>query len=539
MDDFAQIVDRISATLWNLKPSSAVYLGKHQYDGIVPDVGDDAVEGQVRRLGVLRDRLFSLDGLGEVEDLDRLQLGAEIDRALFDEEVLRVRRRNPMWFVYHLDVDTYLNRSYAPMALRAERIAAVLEQGPGLLDAARRVLAPPIPAVMAEWGARSATGLAGFFDRGLMRAVGDTGDRVVEARVAEAAAGAAEALRRFAAWVGGEAALPGEGGFRIGADGIEQMVRTGELLEVTLDDLASLGEADLEANLAAFREAAAHIDPAAPPRRVYEDHVASAVAAPDGLVSEAASMLEGIRRFLIDRDLVTIPSEVRAIVSETPPHLRWAFAMMDTPGPYETEATEAYYYVTPPEPDWDRERVRQWLRTLNRFVLEDISIHEAYPGHYVHFLHFAGAPTEVSRRTASYAFTEGWAHYAEQMMWEEGYREGDPRFRLAQLTEALVRNCRFVCALRMHAGDMTVDEATRFFVDNAFYEEVGARKEAERGAFDPGYLSYTLGKLEILRLREEERSARGPGFSLKAFHDRLLSRGAPPIGLMRRLMPTA
>jgi hypothetical protein len=534
MDSFDQIVDRISATLWNLKPSSAVYLGKHEYDGVVPDVGDDAIDGQTGRLGVLRDRLFSVEGLDEEQQFDRLQLGAAVDLALFEEEVLQVRRRNPMWFVYHLDVDTYLKRTYAPMALRAERVAAVLEQAPRLLDEARRALASPIPAVMAEWGARSAAGLAGFFDEGLMRAVGDTGDRRVESRVAEAAAAAAAALRGFGAWVGGESALPGDGGFQIGAEGIERMVGEGELLEVSLDDLAALGEADLEANLAAFRETAAQIDAAVPPRRVYEDHVASEVAPPEGLVAEARGMLEGIREFLVDRDLITIPSEVRAITAETPPHLRWAFAMMDTPGPYETEATEAYYYVTPPEPDWDEDRVRQWLRTLNRFVLEDISIHEAYPGHYVHFLHFAGAPTEVSRRTASYAFTEGWAHYTEQMMWEEGYRDGDPRFRLAQLTEALVRNCRFVCALRMHAGEMTVDEATRFFVDNAFYEEVGARKEAERGAFDPGYLSYTLGKLEILRLREERRSAQG--FSLKGFHDRLLSRGAPPIGLMRRVM---
>jgi hypothetical protein len=536
MDSFDQIVDRISATLWNLKPAGAVYLGKHEYDGIVPDVGDDAVDGQVRRLGVLRDRLFGFDGLGDEEELDRLQLGAAIDLARFEEEVLRVRRRNPMWFVYHLDVDTYLNRSYAPMALRAERIAALLEQAPRLLDEARRTLEPPIPAVMAEWGARSAAGLAGFFDEGLMRAVGDTGDRLAEARVAEAASAASAALRGFAAWVEGEAAPAGTGGFQIGAEGIERMVRESELLDTSLDDLAALGEADLEANLAAFRETAAQIDPAEPPRRVYEEYVAAETAPPDGLVAEAAGMLEGIRRFLVERDLITIPSEVRAVVAETPPHLRWAFAMMDTPGPYETEATEAYYYVTPPEPDWDGDRVRQWLRTLNRFVLEDISIHEAYPGHYVHFLHFAGAPTEVSRRTASYAFTEGWAHYTEQMMWEAGYRDGDPRFRLAQLTEALVRNCRFVCALRMHAGDMTVDDATRFFVENAHYEEVGARKEAERGAFDPGYLSYTLGKLEILRLREEERAAAGSRFALKSFHDRLLSRGAPPVGLMRRMM---
>ena len=173
---------------------------------------------------------------------------------------------------------------------------------------------------------------------------------------------------------------------------------------------------------------------------------------------------------------------------------------------------------------------------LNTFALEDISIHEAYPGHYVHFLHYDSAPTEVSKRLASYAFTEGWAHYTEQMMWEEGYRSGDPRFRLAQLSEALVRNCRFVCAIRMHVHGMTVDEATQFFVDNAFYEELPARKEAERGTFDPGYFSYTLGKLQILELRDEMKKKQGRGFSLKDFHDALLSRGAPPLSMLRRVV---
>jgi len=269
---------------------------------------------------------------------------------------------------------------------------------------------------------------------------------------------------------------------------------------------------------------------------VYARHVESVHATADRLIPATRDMLEEIREFLIEQGVISIPSEVRALVDETPRHMRWAFAMMDTPGPYETTATEAYYYVTPVEPDWSAEEAETWLRTLNHFALTDISIHETYPGHYVHFLHYANAPTEVSRRTDSYAFTEGWAHYAEQMMWEEGFCGGDPRFRLAQLTEALVRNCRFVCAIRMHAHGMSVDEATRFFVENAFYDELPARKEAERGTFDPGYFSYTLGKLQILQLREDCKAAWGSDFTLKGFHDRLLSRGAPPVELMRRVL---
>ena len=210
--------------------------------------------------------------------------------------------------------------------------------------------------------------------------------------------------------------------------------------------------------------------------------------------------------FLIDHDLITVPSDVRAQVATTPQapavgvrHDGYTRVLTRRWQPRRTTTSR------PIEPEWDDEQAEEWLRALNTFALEDISIHEAYPGHYVHFLHYDSAPTEVSRRLASYAFTEGWAHYTEQMMWEAGYRDGDPRFRLAQLSEALVRNCRFVCAIRLHAHGMTVDEATEFFVENAFYTELPARKEAERGTFDPGYFSYTLGKLQILRLRDDYR----------------------------------
>jgi hypothetical protein len=366
--------------------------------------------------------------------------------------------------------------------------------------------------------------------------VSGSGDRLTEVRTIEAAGGAAEALRSFEAWIAEELIPAGDDSFPIGAGGMEEMLRIAELIEMPPAELLALGEADLDANLDAFRETAARLDPDLTPREVYGRHVASVHSTAADLIPSTRDMLERIRGFLVERDLITIPSEVRATVAETPRHMRWAFAMMDTPGPYETEATEAYYFVTPVEPAWSPEQAEEWLRTLNRYALTDISIHEAYPGHYVHFLHFASAPTEVSRRTASYAFTEGWAHYAEQMMWEEGFSDGDPRFRLAQLTEALVRNCRFVCAIEMHAGEMSVEQATRFFVDNAFYDEGPARKEAERGTFDPGYFSYTLGKLQILRLREDYREAAGGDFTLRRFHDRLLSRGAPPVELMRRVM---
>jgi len=533
---FDQIVDRVSATLWNLEPGEAVYLGKHEYDGMVPDLAADAVEFQVRRLHLLREQLHGLTGLAEETEIDRLQLGTAVDKELFGRETVRWWRRNPMTYIGPLEVDLYLNRGYAPLPRRAEHMADILERAPEVLARARENLEPVVPRTFCEWGVVQGRGMAEFLEQDLPGEVEALGSDPARVRLLETAATATAELRAYAGWIE-ETLLPAaDESYPVGERGLEAMLAGGELLHMPLADLAALGEADLAANLEAFRETAGRLDPDLDPREVYEQHVA-AVQAPDAdLLGAAREMLEGIRAFLIDRDLITIPSEVRARVAATPRHLRWAFAMMDTPGPYETEATEAIYYVTPVEADWDAARTGELLKTLNLFALEDISIHEAYPGHYVHFLHYAAAPTEVARRTSSYAFVEGWAHYAEQMMWEEGYREGDPRFRLAQLAEALVRNCRFVCAIGLHTGEMTVDQATRFFVENAYYEEMPARKEAERGTFDPGYFSYTLGKLQILRLREDCRRVDGAGFSLPRFHDRLLSRGAPPVELMRRVM---
>jgi len=530
------MVDRISAVMWNLRPAEAVMLGKHEYDGVVPDATPDEIDAQVRRLRTLLEGLDGLEGLDAEQRFDRLQLRAAVRGVLFSHEVLRTHRRNPLRFVDALDVTPYLTRAYAPAPLRALRAAEVLEQAPRLLEQARTLLDPVLPEVFCRWGIEMAAGMAESLRRDVAGWPGGAEDPEAAAALAAAAETGASALRSFAAWLRDERVPASDDGFPIGAAALEEMVAAAEALPIGAGRMLEIAEADLAENLAAFRETAARLDPDLEPRAVYERYVASEQAEPGSLVPAVREMLEGIRSFVVERGLVTVPSEVRARVALTPPHLRWAFAMMDTPGPYETAATEAYYYVTPPEEEWPPEQSEQWMRALNTFALEDISIHEAYPGHYVHFLHFRSAPTETSRRTASYAFVEGWAHYAEQMVWEAGYREGDPRFRLAQLSEALVRNCRFVCSLRMHGGDMTLPEAIDFFRHNAFYDERPARSEAERGTFDPGYLSYTLGKLEILALRDRVAAAQGSGFDLREFHDRLLGRGAPPIGLIDRLV---
>jgi hypothetical protein len=529
------VVERAFDALWMLQPGWAVYLGKHEYDGLVPDWTPDAVASTLRRLTALGAELDRLDATGQ-EAIDRELLAAQIDKARFEWQVLRVANRNPMPWVYALDPDVYLRRRYADPEVRAGAAARLLGGADELLATARRQLDVDLDRTICSWGITAANGLAATIRHEVVPAFGLVEGSSEQRALDDAVVRAGDALDSFARWLETER-LPGAGdAFAIGADQMEELLRVSEMITMPLDEMLAVAERDLAANRRAFIATAAAIDPEASPRAVYESHVASSHAERGGLLEQAEAMLETIRGFVVDHDLITVPSEVRARVAATPKHLRWAFAMMDTPGPYEAVATDAYYFVTPAEPEWGDAEAESWLRTLNTFALEDISIHEAYPGHYVHFLHYAAAPTEVARRLTSYAFTEGWAHYTEQMMWEAGYRDGDPRFRLAQLSEALVRNCRFVCAIGLHARGMTVDEATQFFVENAFYHELAARKEAERGTFDPGYYSYTLGKLQILRLREDCRVAWGDGFTLKRFHDALLSRGAPPVETMRKVL---
>jgi uncharacterized protein (DUF885 family) len=253
---------------------------------------------------------------------------------------------------------------------------------------------------------------------------------------------------------------------------------------------------------------------------------------------------------VIDRRIITIPSPVRARVAETPQFMRaTSFASMDTPGPFETKATEAYYYVTPVEADWPPQQKEEWLTAFNYYTTDIVSIHEAYPGHYVQFLCLNASPaTRLEKIFSSYAFIEGWAHYTEQMMVDEGFGASPSptptraeqitaaKYRLAQTDEALLRICRLCVSIRMHCQGMSVEDATRFFQDNCYYEQKTARQEAIRGAYDPEYLYYTLGKLEILKLREDYRKQEGAKFTLQEFHNEMLRHGAPPIRLLREVM---
>jgi uncharacterized protein (DUF885 family) len=305
----------------------------------------------------------------------------------------------------------------------------------------------------------------------------------------------------------------------------------------------------LKAQQNAFAEAAKTIDPNKSAIEVFKQ-VQGEHPTPQDLIPDIAKDLEKIRKYVSTHHLVTIPSDIRAQVKETPQYRRaTSFASMDTPGPFEKHATEAYYYVTPTENDWPEKQKQEWLTAFNYYASDIISIHEVYPGHYVQFLRLnASSAGKIEKIFGSYAFIEGWAHYCEQMMIEQGYgsaTDASPseedtkraaKYRMAQADEALLRLCRLCVSIKMHTQNMSVDEATKFFQDNCYYEEKPARQEAMRGTFDPGYLNYTLGKLQILKLRDDYKAQQGGEFSLQKFHNELLNHGMPPIRLLREIM---
>jgi uncharacterized protein (DUF885 family) len=345
-----------------------------------------------------------------------------------------------------------------------------------------------------------------------------------------------KSLTETVAWLKKDLLPKSRGKYALGADTFARQLLYEEMVDLPLDKLLAIGEATLNRDQEAFRDVARKIDdkktPAEVMKALSDDHPSEA-----DLIPSARRTIEKVRTFLVDRKIVSIPSEVRPTVLETPPYARnGSFASMDTPGPYETKATEAFYYVTPTEKDWTAKRKEEHLRLFNPPVMQIITIHEAFPGHYIQFLYAKQYPTRVRKLTYCDSNVEGWAHYCEQMMVEEGHGDGDAKIRLAQLSEALLRDCRFVVGIKLHTQSMTVEEGAKVFEKEGFQEPSTAYEEARRGAYNPTYLYYTLGKLQIYKLRDDYRKAKGKDYNLQTFHNDFVQQGGIPIKLIRRIL---
>jgi len=532
-------------------PLEGTALGLHEYDGKITDYSRLALDAELSRLRRFDDRLAKFDPteLSPRQSIDLRILQAAIKKELFQMQDMSIFERNPMVYARAADVNVYVKRNFAPLEDRVRSLVAIESQIPNILIAAKTNLNDVLPKPYVELAIQIARGSSDFLKKNLVVAVAGLKDEQIRAAFQDANRRAANALADYAAWLERQKLPKASPDFALGEEKFRRLLAQTELVDLPPEKILEIGLEQLKAQQSAFAEAAKTIDPNKSAIEVFKE-IQGEHPTPQNLIPDISKDLEKIRKYVSSHHLVTIPSDIRAQVKETPQYRRaTSFASMDTPGPFEQHATEAYYYVTPTESDWPEKQKQEWLTAFNNYASDIVSIHEVYPGHYVQFLRLNASPAgKIEKIFGSYAFIEGWAHYCEQMMIEQGYgnatgaspSEEDTKraakYRMAQADEALLRLCRLCVSIKMHTKNMSVDEATKFFQDNCYYEEKPARQEAMRGTFDPGYLNYTLGKLQILKLRDDYKAQQGDEFSLQKFHNELLNHGMPPIRLLREIM---
>jgi uncharacterized protein (DUF885 family) len=549
--EFEGVAEEYVKTFLAAHPLQGTALGLHEYDGKISDYSRLALDAELSRLRRFDDRLAKFDPakLSSRQSIDLRILQAAVKRELFEMQDMSVFERNPMIYARAADVNVYIKRNFAPLEDRVRSLVAVESQIPNILIAARTNLDEKLPKPFIELAIQIARGSADFLKKDLVAAVSGLKDEQLRVAFQAANRKAANALSDYATWLEREKLPKGTLDFALGEEKFGRFLAQTELVDLPPQKILEIGMTQLKAEQEVFAEAAKKIDPNKPAievfKQIQKEHPAS-----DKLIPDIAKDLDNIRKYVVGRKLVGIPTEIRAKVKETPQYLRaTSFASMDTPGPFEKRATEAYYYVTPTEEDWPAKEKEEWLTAFNYYTSDVVSIHEVYPGHYVQFLHLNASPASKAEKVfGSYAFIEGWAHYCEKMMIDEGF--GGPsnsspseddlkraaKYRMAQADEALLRLCRLCVSIKVHTQNMSIDDATKFFQDNCYYEPKPARQEAMRATFDPGYLNYTLGKLQILKLRDDYKAQQGNEFSLQKFHNELLSHGMPPIRLLREIM---
>ncbi len=533
------------------RPLQGTALGLHEYDGKITDYSRLALDAELSRLRRFDDRLRKFDPskLSPRQSFDLRILQAAVKNELFQMQEMSIFERNPMVYARAADVNVYVQRNFAPLEDRVRSLVAIESQIPNILIAARTNLNEALPKPYVELAIQIARGSSDFLKKNLVAAITGLKDEQIRAAFQDANRRAANALADYAAWLEREKLPKSSQDFALGEEKYRRLLAQTELVDLPPAKILEIGMGQLKAEQEAFADAAKKIDPNKSAIEVFKQ-IQNEHPTPENLIPDVAKDLDKIRKYVSSHNLVTIPSDVRAQVKETPQYLRaTSFASMDTPGPFEKRATEAYYYVTPTESDWPEKQKEEWLTAFNYYTSDIVSIHEAYPGHYVQFLRLnASLASKVEKIFGSYAFIEGWAHYCEKMMIDEGFGSAAgatpteeelkraAKYRMAQADEALLRLCRLCVSIKMHTQNMSIDEATKFFRENCYYEEKPARSEAMRGTFDPGYLNYTLGKLQILKLRDDYKAQQGDEFSLQKFHNELLNHGMPPIRLLREIM---
>jgi hypothetical protein len=531
-------VDDLLGYLHETHPTYATLDGVHAHDDLLEDLSRHAIDGEAHALSGYLRRLDEIkqDTLTPIERLEHRMLTAHLQARMFDLEVVRPWERNPQHYsdliASSLAGQTLF--SHAPAPERARRVLSKLRQTPRLIQAARDNIKEP-PGIFVKVGIETMKGALKFIDDELPRAFADLDDLHLLGDLADAQAEASHAVGAYVQEL--EVMGPkARASFRLGREKFEQKLRLEEGVPLPVDRLLAIAMRELSATQEAFRTLAGRInggDPLEAWAKTKTEHPQ-----PGQLVTVGRQQLDELATFLERQSIITIPRGEEITVAPTPDFYRWSFASMWTPGPFEAKPSRAYYYLTDVDPSWTPDRQEEHLRDYNYPTLWSISIHEVFPGHFLHYQHLRRVESKARKSImfSPASFVEGWAHYCEQMMMEAGFGRREHGIQLGQLAEALIRLARFVVCIKLHAEDMSVEQGVRFFREEAFMEEASARREAERGTFDPTYLVYSIGKLMLLKLRQDVKHQQGKSFSLRAFHDTLLGNGTAPFWLHRQLM---
>jgi len=532
-------VDDYLAFLYEVHPTGATMDGVHMHDDLVEDYRRAAIDTHVSALAGFARRLDSIpaEHLSLKEQVEHQIVSSNIRARQFELEAVRSWERNPHHYADTLAASLAAQAifTYAPETERARRVLSKLRQVPRLVQAARDNIKDP-PAMFVKVGIDTWRGAMTFIDTDLPRAFSNVDDIHLLGDLDDACKEAVKTIGAYVEDLETDIRPKARGTFRLGQDRFEQKLRLEEGITLSTDRLLSIALRELAATQEEFRQVAGRLnggDPIAAWRKAKEKHPE-----PGTLISTARQQLDDLHTFLSRSNVIDMPASGSIQVAPTPEFFRWSSASMWTPGPFESKPSRAMYYLTDVDQKWEAEKKLEHLRDFNVPTLWTISIHEVYPGHFLHYQFLKKVDSKVRRSTlfAPASYMEGWAHYCEQMMMEAGFGKGDHAMKLGQLAESLVRLARFVVGIRLHTEDWSVEQGVRFFKEEAFLEESSARREAERGTFDPTYLVYSAGKMMLLKLRRDWYEEQGGKPSLRAFHDALLSHGAAPFWALRKLM---
>jgi len=536
---FTALAGECLEDIFRRQPTQATDLGIHKYDDQLENYSRQGVMDAIAAARGFRDRVNAIDpsGLSLDKQLDREQLLHAIDSRILMLAVVRPWAKDADTYSSGLTNTAYvmIKRRFAPPEERLRKLIAREKAMPAALLEARKNIENP-PQIYTQIAIEQIDGNRSFFESAVPGGFKDVKDQALLDEFKKTNDAVIAALVDYKKWLQDDLLKRSKGEFAFGQDTFRRKLSADEMIDVPLDELLTIAERDLRRNQAAFAEVAHNIDAKKTPEQVLAAIAADHPAAPK-LLEYTQKELDAIGRFMTEHQIVTIPSAAPARVQETPPFLRaTTSASMDIPGPFEKVATEAYYNMTLPDPKLSAKETEEFMGQWYYAAISNVSVHEVWPGHYLQFLYARNFPSDIRKVFGAATNSEGWAHYCEQMVVDEGFHRDDPRYRLAQIQDALLRNARFIVGIRMHTRGMTVQQAEQFFIKEAYQPPPVARSEAKRGTSDATYGYYTMGKLMILKLRDDYKAKKGAQYSLQDFHDSFIKLGPLPLPLMRKAM---